>query len=87
MILIKKIDSNHFSIKISNNTTTTHNIILDDDDYFKYSLENVSREKLVEASFKFLLDREPNTSILENFNLKIINNYFPEYNKKIGGYF
>jgi hypothetical protein len=35
----------------------------------------------------FLLDREPNTSILKNFNLKIINNYFPEYNKKIGGYF
>tara|TARA_B100000787_G_scaffold50858_1_gene36686 strand:+ start:2880 stop:3146 length:267 start_codon:yes stop_codon:yes gene_type:complete len=87
MILIKKIDSNHFSIKISNNTITTHNIILDDDDYFKYSLKNISREKLVEASFKFLLDREPNTSILENFNLKIINNYFPEYNKKIGRYF
>ena len=87
MILIKKIDSNHFSIKISNNTITTHNIILDDDDYFKYSLKKISREKLVEASFKFLLDREPNTSILENFNLKIINNYFPEYNKKIGGYF
>jgi len=87
MILIKKIDNNHFSIKISNNTITTHNIILDDDDYFKYSLKNISREKLVEASFKFLLDREPNTSILENFNLKIINNYFPEYNKKIGRYF
>ena len=87
MIPIKKTDSNHFSIKISNNTITTHNIILDDDDYFKYSLKNISREKLVEASFKFLLDREPNTSILENFNLKIINNYFPEYNKKIGRYF
>ena len=87
MILIKKIDSNHFSIKISKNTITTHNIILDDDDYFKYNLKNISREKLVKASFMFLLDREPNTSILKNFNLKIINNYFPEYNKKIGGYF
>jgi len=87
MILIKKIDSNHFSIKISKNTVTTHNIILDDADYFKYSLNIISREKLVEASFKFLSDREPNTSILENFNLKIINNYFPEYSKKIGGYF
>jgi len=87
MILIKKIDSNHFSIKISNNTITTHNIILDDDDYFKYNLKNISREKLVKASFMFLLDREPNTSILKNFNLKIINNYFPEYSKKIGGYF
>ena len=34
-----------------------------------------------------ILDREPNTSILENFNLKVIKNYFPEYEKKIHDYF
>ena len=48
---------------------------------------NMSREKFIESSFKFLLDREPNTSILENFNFKVINNYFPEYEKKIHDYF
>ena len=34
-------------------------------------------------SFKFLLERENNTSILSNFNLEIIQNYFPEYKNEI----
>ena len=87
MISIEKIDNNHFTVKVSNNTASNHNITLDDDDFFKYSSRNISREKFIESSFKFLLDREPNTSILENFNFKVINNYFPEYEKKIHDYF
>ncbi len=34
---------------------------------------------LVQQSFMFLLEREPVTSILRDFNLREIQTYFPEY--------
>jgi hypothetical protein len=34
---------------------------------------------LVEQSFRFLLEREPATSILRRFSLEVIGDYFPEY--------
>jgi hypothetical protein len=34
---------------------------------------------LVHASFEFLLEREPATSILRRFSLAMISEYFPEY--------
>ena len=35
--------------------------------------------QLVKNSFEFLLAREPNTSILREFDLSIISAYFPDY--------
>ncbi len=43
-------------------------------------------EQLVEASFEFLLDREPKESILSSFEITVINRYFPEYEEEIGAY-
>jgi hypothetical protein len=40
-------------------------------------------ERLVEASFEFLLEREPRTSILRAFDLTEIGRYFPEYEREI----
>jgi len=39
---------------------------------------------LVEASFAFLLEREPKESILQVFDLTVIGRYFPEYELEIG---
>ena len=41
---------------------------------------------LVEASIRFLLEREPKESILRRFDLSMIARYFPEYPTKIGEY-
>lgn len=35
--------------------------------------------ELVRESFEFLLEREPQTSILREFDLEVIGRYFPEY--------
>jgi len=43
----------------------------------------VGKEELIRKSFEFLLEREPKESIFSKFNLQIINNYFPEYEKRI----
>ncbi len=59
--------------------TTTHTVTVDPDYYQKLTGNSVSIEELVEKSFKFLLERESNTSIFGKFNLEVINRYFPEY--------
>jgi hypothetical protein len=38
-----------------------------------------SAEKLVRDSFNFLLEREPRESILKEFDLSMIQRYFPDY--------
>jgi hypothetical protein len=42
-------------------------------------------EALLEASFAFLLEREPKEAILRKFELPVIESYFPEYARAIGG--
>ena len=46
----------------------------------------VTPKELVEASFRFLLEREPKEAILSRFDLGIISRYFPEYSSAIAGY-
>lgn len=45
-----------------------------------------SADDLVEASFRFLLDRESKEAILSRFDLSVIGRYFPEYHDRIGDY-
>ena len=51
--------------------------------YEKLTNKTVSPEELIEKSFEFLLEREPNTSILRSFELSVIGSYFPEYEETI----
>lgn len=44
----------------------------------------VAAEKLLRASFEFLLERESKESILAEFELSEIERYFPDYPEKLG---
>lgn len=44
---------------------------------------HVAPGELVRASFEFLLEREPATSILREFSLDVISHYFPGYPAQI----
>jgi hypothetical protein len=44
---------------------------------------HVAPGELVRASFEFLLEREPATSILRKFSLDVISQYFPGYPAEI----
>jgi hypothetical protein len=44
---------------------------------------HVAPGELVRASFEFLLEREPATSILREFSLDVISQYFPGYPAEI----
>ena len=57
---------------------TVHEVTLAEGDARRYGGE-CAPERLVEASFEFLLEREPKESILRHFELSVIEQYFPEY--------
>ena len=82
-ILIKKNDKNTFAVFIESSLNSNHIVTLNDDTYFEMTKGVKSKEELIFFSFKFLLERENNTSILSNFNLETIQNYFPEYKNEI----
>ena len=43
-------------------------------------------ETLLDASFRFLLEREPKEAILARFDLPIIERYFPDYPSLVRNY-
>ena len=61
---------------------TTHDVTVTPDDVERYA-SGASAERLVEASFRFLLEREPKESILSRFELPVIERYFSDYPVKI----
>jgi hypothetical protein len=85
MVTVKSIDSTTFEVRIEGETTTTHKVTVTAPYYEKLTGKRVSPEVLVEKSFRFLLDRESNTSILGRFDLPVIGRYFPEYERVIKG--
>ena len=63
--------------------TTTHTVTATAQDVARYAPAGTSPERLIEASFEFLLEREPASSILSSFSLPVIERYFSEYPRVI----
>ena len=80
-ILIKELSDEEFQVAVNEKNSTSHNVTLTDDTHKNLTNGKVSKKELIEFSFKFLLEREPNTSILSSFELSVISGYFPEYIK------
>jgi hypothetical protein len=83
MITVKKIDNTTFEVTVEGPTMTKHKVTVTSSYYEKLTGGQVPAEVLVERSFEFLLARESNTSILRSFDLPVIGQYFPEYERVI----
>jgi hypothetical protein len=79
-----EIDSSTYQVTVVAQSTTTHTVTLQADYAQKITNGCISNTELLKKSFEFLLQREPNTSILRSFDLSIISRYFPEYEREIG---
>ena len=62
---------------------TVHEVTVSDDVLEALAPEASDPDALVEASFRFLLAREPRESILPSFDLTVIGRYFPEWEAEI----
>ena len=74
-----------FNVEVNaRGSLTEHEVTLKQEDYQRLVPEGeITPQELVEESFRFLLKRESNQSILGKFNLMDISDYFPEYEEEI----
>ena len=82
-ISIKKRDDNVFEVTVADSVTTTHAVTVTDQSLTDLTDNNTTKTQLLEFSFNFLLDREPNTSILSSFDISVISRYFSNYKDEV----
>ena len=82
-ISIKKRTDDVFVVTIADSITTTHTVTVTDQSLTDLTDNNVTKTQLLEFSFNFLLDREPNTSILSSFDINVITKYFSDYRDEV----
>lgn len=82
-IQVKQQEPWTFSVTVTDRVTTEHVVTVNPEDYRRFTTEGATVEALVKEAFVFLLAHEPNSSILRNFDLSVISNYFPEFEQVI----
>jgi hypothetical protein len=69
-----------FDVEVRRGGSTTHHVVTVPTDLpAELGAPALDPARLVGASFEFLLEREPPSSILRSFSLDVIERYFPEY--------
>ena len=80
---IEKLTEDVFKVTVSGSIATQHEVTVTDLPHHHLTSGRTTKEELLDFSFKFLLDREPNTSILSQFDITVISQYFPEYESEL----
>ena len=83
-ISVVHLDGRDYEVTVTDaRSSTAHVVTVWPSDVDRYA-PDATPEELVEASFRFLLEREPKESILPRFALRTIASYFPDYPAEIG---
>lgn len=81
--------SNPMEFKVivsTHGTTTEHIVTMSDGHCERLASGRYDPVQLIEASFLFLLDREPKEAILRRFDVADIDRYFPEFESQLPRY-
>ena len=78
---IKEINLSTYAVTVVSNTVTNHEVTVPLSYALSLTASKISTEELVKNAFEFLLAREPNTSILRNFELSKIGVYFSDFDE------
>ena len=82
-VSIKRRNDDVFEVTVADSITTIHAVTVTGESLTELTDNNVTKKQLLEFSFNFLLDREPNTSILTSFDIDVISKYFPNYREEV----
>ena len=85
-LLITELSKDKFEITVNADLIIKHVVSVTDQMLLNLTKNKISKEELLNFSFNFLLEREPNTSILSKFEITVISKYFPEYISKVENY-
>ncbi len=77
-IKVTSIGTREFEVVVGEGGST-HRVTVPEDLVVELRLPEDDLEGVVRESFEFLLEREPASSIMPEFSLDVIPNYFPEY--------
>ena len=83
MISASLVDVDVYEVIVERDVETTHRVTLSPDYHRKLCGGTITQEWVIVQSFRFLLEREPNTAIESEFNLEDIGGYFPEYEEAL----
>ena len=72
-----------YQVQVSGKIETMHSVSMTDLDYERFTGGRKPKEQFLLFAFEFLLKREENTSILREFSICKISEYFPEFEKEV----
>ena len=82
-IKITPISEEVYRVQVSGRTETMHSVSMTNLDYERFTGGRKPKEQLILFAFEFLLKREENTSILREFSICKVSEYFPEFDKEV----
>jgi hypothetical protein len=82
-ITVSELRPGAWRVEVAARTPTAHEVSIDDAWLRRLGLGDIPPARVLEESFRFLLEREPNTSILGSFELPLVGRYFPEFERTI----
>ena len=82
-IRVTKEQPDVYDVEVAAARATRHRVTAGPRNVERLTGAKANAERLIEESFRFLLEREPNTSILRSFDITDISQYFPEYEREI----
>ena len=82
-VRVMKKEPDVYEVEVTAARPTLHCVTAGADDVECLTGGKANAERLIEESFRFLLERESNTSILRSFRITDISRYFPEYEREI----
>jgi hypothetical protein len=85
-IEVQPVDDERFGVTIVENGTKTVHEVTATSKHVELLCGDCDPARLVEASIRFLLDREAKESIMTRFDLDIIASFFPDYATAIHDY-
>jgi hypothetical protein len=83
-ISLSPMGPHQFGVQVTEgDQTTSHQVTVPESLLDDLGLVDVDEERVVRESFEFLLEREPATSIMKEFSLDVIPQYFPDYTEEL----
>ena len=79
-VIVRAVGDHDYEVRVSNRgSETNHRVRVPDGFLDQFDGADLDEVTVVEESFAFLLEREPATSIMGEFALTVITEYFPDY--------
>ena len=79
----KKRNDDFFEVTVVDSITTTDAVTVTDQSLSNLADKNVKKTQLMKLSYRFLIEREPYTSILSSFDINVISKYFSDYRNQV----